>query len=750
MNGEKIYPVKKDGVDFEVRAKSPEEAAAKALEIDTASSARVIARNGNTRVFERPNGMRYVVSPGFSSTDPAAVEKAMGGMGAGEISRTGIDESLIAQYPVAARAGEFVRGAPGVGSYLDEALGVMGPEATAGARALSGAMQRQRPGETLALNLGGGLTTAIGAGAIAGPARVAQGLTSVTGTGSRAAQMGRAAAASGALGAVEGGIYGAGEGSALEDRASSAATGATFGGALGGLLGAAAPVVEAGARNVGSLFRRSDIDTIAATFGISPNAARVIKDTFSMGGDINEAISRVQQAGSEGMVGDAGTAAQALLDATAASGPAGSAAARQPIEDRMARVAGQMDTRLTGLLGQPAEGPVTAVSEIMAKSSTARGDAYNAAYASPIDYAAPQGRQIEDLVFNRIEPDVMMSAIREANAEMRDRGLSNQQIMAQIAPDGRVTFQEMPNVRQLDEMKKALRQMSRNARNTEGMVPVETAASLRYARQASDLGNAITEATGGQQGTYAAATRLGGDTIQERNAFELGESLLSPKTRVEDVRIEFGQTPSAAQIEAAKRGLRTRIDQVVGDVRRIPSDPNIDARQALATLREMGSDNARQKIREVMGKEADEVIQMLDEAMIPAETRAAMSVNSRTAIRQATAQNVDELTAPGAVGEALRGEPINTTKRIIQAVTGYTDEFTAGQRQKVYTDLAKALTEKRGPDAVAALRVLDTAMQGQKLTDDQTDMLAKLVTSALVSGSVPATGRETSRQFGER
>jgi hypothetical protein len=78
-------------------------------------------------------------------------------------------------------------------------------------------------------------------------------------------------------------------------------------------------------------------------------------------------------------------------------------------------------------------------------------------------------------------------------------------------------------------------------------------------------GDAIKAATGGDQGTYAAATRLGGDTIQERNAFELGESLLSPKTRVEDVKIELGPNPSAAQIEAAKRGIRTRIDQVVRD-----------------------------------------------------------------------------------------------------------------------------------------------------------------------------------------
>lgn len=753
MDGEKTYPVIKDGIEFEVKAKSPQEAASKAAKIDTATAARVISRDGTTRVFERPNGMRYVVSPGFSSADPAAVEKALGGVSAGEISRTNIDESLLAQYPAAARAGEFVRGVPFAGSYLDEALGVLGPEATAGARALSGAMQRQRPGETLGLNIAGGITGSLGAGAIAGPQRLAQGVSAIAGTGSRASQIGRTALAAGGAGAVEGGLYGAGEGVTPEERTSSATTGAAFGGLLGGATGAAAPFVEAGVRNVTSLFRRSDINQIAALFGISSNAARVMKDTFEMGGDINDAIARVQQAGAEGMVADAGPAAQALLDATAASGPSGAAAARQPIEDRMARVAGQIDTRLTGLLGQPAEGPVTAVSEIMSSTSAARKDAYGKAYSAPIDYASQAGMNIENIVFNRIEPDILMSAINKANAEMRDLGTQNQQIMAQIGADGTVEFVEMPNVLQLDQLKRALDALARGAKRTEGVTTVNTPESLRYARQANDLRDAIEDATIDPttgQSLYGQALKLGGDTIQEREAFGLGMDLLSPSTRVEDVKLGLGSKPSNAQIEAAKRGMRTRIEEIVGNVRRIPSDPNIDARQALAVLREMGSDNARKKIRAVMGAEADNVIRMLDEAMVSAETRAAMSVNSRTAIRQATAQNVEELTSPGAIGQALRGEPINTTKRIIQAVTGYTDEFSVAQRQKVYMDLAKALTEKRGPDAVVALRALDAAMQGQALTDAQTDMLAKLVTSALVSGTVPAAGRETAQQFGER
>lgn len=744
---DKIYPVTKDGVTFEVRAATPEDAKAKAMATDVASVARIIKRAGDTRVFERPNGQRYVVSPGFSSTDPAAVANALAGMTGGDISKGSIQAGLIQQYPVTSRAVEFVRGVPFAGSRLDELAGaVAGPEAASGVQALSDAMLAQRPNETMALNLAGG-AVATAPIAMLKPVQALGG--AIIGQGPRITQAARAALAGTGLGAAEGGIYGSGEGTTPQEQLSNAATGAAFGGAVGGAMGFAGPYVEAGVKNVISAFRSSDIGTIAATFGISANAARVIKNTFEMGGDMQAAIQRLMKAGDDGMVADAGQAGQALLDAVAASGPSGSAAARGPIDQRMAETAQRLDTGLTGLLGQPAEGPVTAVNEIMANTATQRSDLYGKAYQTPIDYSAPSGQNIEAIIQQRVEPDVMMAAIREANAEMADRGMVNQQIMAQIGPDGLIKFVEMPNVRQIDELKKALNQLSRNARNTEGLVPVETSQSLRYSRQANDIRDALVDATGGPQGTYAQALKVGGDTIQERNAFELGERLLSPNTRVEDVILEIGRTPSNAQLEAARRGLRTRIDQVVGDVKRIPSDPNLDARQALATLREMGSDNAREKIKRIMGGQADDIFRLLDEAGVAAETRAAMAVNSRTAVRQATQEDIAQMTAPGAAGQALRGEPVNTTKKLIQAVTGYTDEFTVQQRQRVYQDLAKALTQRRGPDAVAALRVLDAAMQGQKLTDAQTDMLARMVTTALASSTAPTAGRETARQFGQ-
>ena len=732
------------GYEVEVTANTQEEAIQTARE-NWQTMPRIIAKQaGDVRVFERPNGQRYVVTPEYSTTDPeriaAILENISRNQPAGEAVKTAIDESLIAQYPLSARASEYVKGVPFVGSYADELVGALaGPEAGAGTRAIQAAMERQRPGQTAALNLAGGATAALGAAAAA-PQMLASGTQAVLGQGTRLAQAARGMLGGALAGTIEGGIYGAGEGTTAAERLSEAARGAAFGGFTGGVMGAATPYVKAGVENIIGRIKQSDVYTIAQTFNISQKAAQVIKNTFEMGGGLQDAIQRLRRAGDSAMIADANEATQALLDATAASGAAAARAAREPIEARMTEQAAKMDVGLTGLLGRPAEGPQTAVSEIMQASREPRKSAYSAAYETPINYASPEGQAIE-AVLARVDPDIMQQAIREANAEMADLGFSNQQILADIADDGTIVFREMPNVRQLDELKRALDTISKNSKRQEGIITVETAASRRYRRQANDLRDALVAATGGSDGVYAKALNIGGDTIAEREAFFLGERLTRPSTRVEDVMLELGRNPSLAALEAAKRGLRTHIEEVVGNVKRIPSDPNIDARQALATLRELGSENAREKIRRLMGDEAEQVFRLLDEASNAAETRAAMAANSRTAVRQAIQGDVADLTQKGIIGQAASGEAVNTTKALIQAVTGQTAAYDAAQRQKIYLDIARALTAKRGREAEAALRILDAAMQGQALTDQQTTALAQMIAGSLFGVATSQTGR---------
>lgn len=742
----KSYPVKKDGVSFEVRASSAEEARAKAEKADISTVSRIIARQGSTRVFERPNGQRYVVSPGASFTDPAKVEKVLSGMTAGEVSREGIDEDLIQQYPVAARAGELARGIPLVGSRTDELVGaIAGPEAATGMRAVSGAMQRQRPGQTLGLNLAGGLLAS--GGALAAAPKKAAGLaTNVLGSGSRASQFLRGAATGSALGALEGGIYGSGEGTNGPERASEAIGGAKAGAVVGAVTGGAAPIVSEAAGNIISLFKRDDINKIAREFGISKMAAKVIKNTFDQGGDIDAAVTNLGRAGDEAMLADAGPAAQALLDAANVFGGAAGRTVRTAIGQRMARTGEAVEQSLNEALGQPPEGPRTAVMEIAERTRPQRDQAYSEAYAQPIDYASEQGRAIEAVLsrINRIDPKVLQSAIAEANADMEYRNLTNQQIMAQIADDGTVRFSNPPNVQQLDEIKKALGKIAYQ-QNVDQFGRL-TNAGVRYAGLAGELKDAIS----GAVGPYKSAVAIGGDKLAEERAFKLGAGLLSPKTRVEDLTFELGSNPSQSQIEAAKSGVRMFVNDALTNVRAIASEPAADAleaRKVVKAVTDLSSDNARAKIRQLMGVEADALLDQIDQAAQSAFVRAAMAQNAKTAGRLAIDQTVGEITAPGVVGQAMQGEAINTTKAMIQAVTGQTAEYTAARRQKIYNDIAKALTEKGGENALTALKVMDAAMRGQSLTGEQTDQLAKMISGVLFSGATPSATRSVSSEY---
>lgn len=691
------------------------------------------------RIVRSQSGSLSFVSPSFSTNDPAIIAKIMEGASPAQEAKSGMRREIISAAPVAARAIKALEGVPFVGSYLDEIIGAMaGPEARQGVRAVSGAMQEEYPGQSLALGVGGGL---LGTGAMVAAAPAGT-LSAIAGPGAMRTvpSMARGLAAGAAGGAVEGGIYGSGLGEDAASRASSAGTGAAVGGLLGGALGGVMPLVQKGASNLAGYINRSDVAKIAADLGISQDAAAVIRNTFSQGGDIQAARDALMKAGDEAMLADAGYAAQALLDAAAASGGQATSVARTAIEDRMTRTGAALDASLDTALGPAPFGPKTAVAEIAAKSAPARELAYRTAYDTPINYAAPEGMAIEETLA-RIAPDDLIAGIVEANKEMLARGEVNQQIMAVLGPDGRVEFlREMPNVRQLDEIKKALQSMAYSRANTDDFGRLTDTGQM-YA----DLARQVRDATANAVPSYGAAVQIGGDKLAEERAFSLGRDLLRPQTEIEDVGLELGKKPSQDQIAAAKSGLRSFIAKTLGDVRALPSDPNMDARQVVKAVTDLSSDNARAKIRELMGKEADALLAEIDKAAQSAVVRSAMAVNSKTAIRGSVQRGVEEQIAPGMVGNLMAGEPVNTSKALIQAVTGQTREYTEMQRQRVYAEIAKALTEKRGKSAVAALNYLEAAMNGQPLTAAQNEFVAQQIAASGLLGGMVAAQEATGR-----
>ena len=713
------------GFEIEVSASSPE-AAIKIAEQTWQTAPRIVFKNGDTRVFERPNGSQYAVSPGFSTTDPERISQIMS-IGAGETSKKSIREGILAQHPVAARAGEFVRGAPFIGSYADELVGaIAGPEAATGMRAVSEAMREERPKETLALNLAGGL---VGSAPLVAAAPAALG--NVAGGGTRLAQGLRAGAAGATAGGVEGAIYGFGEGTTPEERKAAAVQYGGTGALTGGLLGSVTPAVSEGVGNLISRFRRRDIRTMSRELGISAEAAKVIKNTFDAGGGIDDAVARLRSGGDTAMIADAGEAAQALLDASLASGGKASQLGREAITGRVSQTGTAAREQMEDLLGEAAPGPRTAVAEIQARTGPARQAAYNAALTQPVNYASAAGMKIDEIV-GRIPTDTLRAAITEANEEIMARGLPAKQIMASIGDDGAVSIVEKLNAYQLNELKKALDTLAQGAKGDYGLA---TAASMRYGDLARELRNAMMDALPG----YSEALKLGGDTIAERNAFSLGERILSPRLRVEDILLDLGDNPSDAALAAARRGLRTEVERVLGEVKALPSRPDVDAAQALTLMKSFSSDNVRAKIRALLGNQAEPMLQALDEALAAASLQARTSMNSATAARLAQQETVRQITEPGMLGKAAQGDLVGTTKDLVRAVTGQTAEYTAERQQAIYADIVRALTEKRGPSAQQALRVLQDAMSRQSLTDAQTDIVAKAIAAALYGGGTTAT-----------
>jgi len=616
-----------------------------------------------------------------------------------------------------------------------------GEQAAIATRAAQSAMASERPKENLAIGLGSGLINSA-AMLAALPAKATTALAGPL-TQTLPATIGRGVATGSGLGASEGLISGYGEGSTTQERIEGAKQGAMFGAGAGAVLGTAAPIVGKGVKNLADWVKQTDVGLISNALKISGNAARVIKNTFELGGDINSALSSIQRAGDEGMLADAGSAAQALLDASASSGGQASRVARTAVNERMARTGQNLNTTFDDVLGEAEIGPRTAVENIAKRTQAQRSDLYNEAFRGPksaIDYSSEKGDQIFK-VLDRTPDNVLSKAIADANEAIQISGMpANQQIKVVVGDNGKIIFSELPNVMQLDQLKKSLQSIAYENVDDFGRL---TGKGSSYNKLASDLRDAVSDAVP----VYGDAVKLGGDKIAEERSFKLGADLLKPNTELEDVLDQFNASTPVAQLEAAKTGLRNYIDKAMNDVKAIASDPTaeaIDARQVIKVVTDLSSGSSRNKIKALLGAEADALLKQIDAASQSAVVKASMAVNSKTAQRTAINETIKEITKPGVVGTALRGEPLQTSQRLIQAISGMTDEFTESQKQKVFVEIATALTQRKGRSAQEALKLVSGAIKGQDLTEAQNRFLAQQISVTLFGGATPTASEAAS------
>lgn len=650
---------------------------------------------------------------GTLEASPAALDRAA------KADQVAEDEMVIASTPGGVAGGAVAKatqGLPFVGEYVDEAFNAINPGQGDRLRALQGAMDRQHPKTAIASEIAGGVVGSIPL--VAGGASVA----------AKGGGIVQKAAIGGGLGAVGGGTEGAisgyGAGTDKESRLAEASKRGLMGGGLGGLLGFAAPLFGAGAKAVVRRVKRLDVATIADEFSVDRKTANVIK-SYLVNDDLDAAARRLSAIGDDAMLADAGLGTGQALDTAMASGGKALRIGREAVEARSSAAGKRLSDTMDDVLGAPA-GIKAAARDISQRTAGVRSKAYDFAYRQPIDYASDAGRGIE-AVLARVPGRTLRSAVQEANDAMQARGLRNMQIMAEIADDGSVVFREMPNVRQLDQLKRALGDIAATQVDDFGR---PTAEGLRNSGLAEQLRDAIK----GAVPAYSRALKLGGDKIAEDNALRIGKGLLTRNAKVEDVRAAMVGASAEAKI-AAKRGLREGIEETLSNVRRTITDPNTDAREAMQLVKDMSSRANKAKLRFVLGQsETDRLMNELDRTAAALELRAMVATNSKTAVRQAGQEAVGQATERGAIGSVMSGNPQVAAQKAIQALTGATDAATVARREEIFAQIAQALTEKRGAEAQRALVAVKRAMQGQPIRDAEAQAIVRAVGVPLVSG----------------
>ncbi len=585
---------------------------------------------------------------------------------------------------------QLAKGVPVIGGVLDEAsagLNSLLPESLGGApydESLDYQRARDRYRETLNPETSGAVQIAGGiAGTVAGAraAGIGYGAGSTTPILQRAVTGGLATAP-----VVGADAFARGEGG-LESRAQQGAVGA----ALGLPLGAAAPVVAQGlSSGIGRLANFLSSDQALRQLGISRNAAEVLLRQLGVDDTLTRGAARIRQGGPDAMLADAGPAAANLLDtALERSGP-GSTAARNAIEQR----ATQANQNLRGTLDQTMGAPVgveTRQAGIRQATAAARGNAYDAAYNTPIDYSTPGGQEIARL-WARVSP-----ARRNAANRLLEEG-------------GHAPIEDgaLPDVRQIDFVTRALNDVAQSGEGQGALGGVNAAG-----RSAQELSRGLRDALRGAVPEYATALQTAADPIRRVQATEFGSTLLNKQVTREQVAREFA-TMTGPERQAAISGMRDQIDELAANVKAMASDPNIDARQLREVLGSLTSQAAGEKIAAALGPAATRTfMRRVRESMRALELRASVARNSRTFGRTATNEQVKAQLEPGIVNTALEGRPMAAIRKAMQALTGLTPERRLVMEDRLFGEIANALTQTRGRAAERYVRQLERALRSR-------------------------------------
>lgn len=547
----------------------------------------------------------------------------------------------------------------------------------------------------------GEITGAIGSAAPAavalGPAALARVPASLGG------KMVAGATAGGAAGAVDGALREAGDAEDGE-RLAAAGPGALKGGAFGVAGGMLAPAAGSVAGKVAeNIFRRSD-KSAAKTLGVSPEAAEVVANAARNDG-LESVARNIDAAGDSAMLADGGPTLSGVLDTTIQKAGPGGKIAREAIDSRVAAESADLQIALNDAFSSPSASTAVATK---GGRAAARKNLYDFAYKRPIDYSSEVGTRIEGLLDR-----VPGSIIQRANNLMKVEGATSKQIMAAIDDAGGVTYQQLPDVRQLDYITRALNDVAKRG-DGQGVLGGATNEGRIYAGLARDIRNGLKEAVP----QYKKALDFAATEIGEKEAKELGGIALRASTSRDDL-AEAIKDMAASEKRQMRDGVRLYIDDTIANVRRTLTDSNMDAREGMKVLQELSSRSSQDKLRMILGNDLAKALKgRLDKASKAFELRARTADNSKTFARQSVSEAIDDITKPGVLGELAKGSPTQAGRAVVQKFTGMSDADRVVASEKIAAEIAGLLTGPKGSGARKAAGDLIQMLGKQELTKE--------------------------------
>lgn len=589
-----------------------------------------------------------------------------------------------------------------LGTWLNRAgetatLGVVGDEASAAAysmlpgRTYDAELARFRDNED-AMSFAGKLSADL-TGSI---------VPALTGVGAMASAptLGAAALRGAGAGAAMGGIQGFMEGEeGLADRLQGGVLGAGIGGALGAAVPVVGDMVRRGVSGVSDWARNSRVSgSVADALGIGRPTARALSELVGSQ-DQNAVAAALARSGDDAMLADV-PGLTGVLDATMRSPTPGAAMATERIGERAGRAGDEIMDALRGNQQGPFRGPVSAERGILAQSRATVHPLYEKAYNSPINYAAPEGMAIEELI-KRVPPRQFAKAVEKATDQMIYDGLPNPQIIASIGDDGKVALNQLPNVMQLDYLKRAFDDIAEAGKD-----PL-TGALSPDARFASQVARDVREATKAAVPEYGEALSQAATGIRARGALREGGKLLDPSMTVETA-MEIIDGATVAEKRLMREGLAAQIEHKIGNIKAVGSDQNIDAREAARAWSDLSSKNTQDKLSALFGDDWTALKETMDRAGAAVGLRANTAANSATAGRMATSELIDSITQPGAIRS---GQPMQAAKNFIGGMTGASPDAIAAMKQGIRSELADILTKQGGTPQQAVKSIAQALAQ---------------------------------------